>query len=240
MDFTSFIEEFESTHDGIEKSLDRIRVAMERANISKNDFVLNVGCAWGYVERAYILGKAKFIGLDVDKDAVKYATLKDGEFYVAGCGEHLPFAKSTFTKVLCLDTLEHVQNDIQVCREIHRVLQKGGESIITVPNDFLNFFDREYPKHRHYNYRRLSKILEDIGFEVSSIYITGFMWALIFSMIWKIMNKFVSLCEKFSKGRIDKQKWRNVIRNIVNPVVDLDYRFNYGFGFSLYIVVRKV
>jgi SAM-dependent methyltransferase len=49
---------------------------------------------------------------------------------------HLPFAAAAFTRVLCLDVLEHLAYDAQpaALSEIHRVLEPGGEALVSVPN----------------------------------------------------------------------------------------------------------
>ncbi|RAV98807.1 class I SAM-dependent methyltransferase [Pseudochryseolinea flava] len=45
----------------------------------------------------------------------------------------IPFSENTFDAVLCNHVLEHVRDDIQAMREIHRVLKPGGFSIQQVP-----------------------------------------------------------------------------------------------------------
>ena len=45
----------------------------------------------------------------------------------------IPFAENTFDAVLCNHVLEHVRDDIQAMREIHRVLKPGGFAILQIP-----------------------------------------------------------------------------------------------------------
>lgn len=45
----------------------------------------------------------------------------------------IPFPENTFDAVLCNHVLEHVRDDIQAMKEIHRVLKPGGFSIQQVP-----------------------------------------------------------------------------------------------------------
>src|SRR5258708_910883 len=45
----------------------------------------------------------------------------------------IPFSENHFDVVLCNHVLEHVNDDIQAMREIHRVLKPGGWAILQVP-----------------------------------------------------------------------------------------------------------
>lgn len=59
----------------------------------------------------------------------------------------LPFEDNTFTEVLCLDILEHIDYPLLLA-ECHRILESGGRMVIDVPHfsSNNNFVD---PTHRH-------------------------------------------------------------------------------------------
>lgn len=46
---------------------------------------------------------------------------------------HMPFEDNRFDVVLCNHVLEHVQDDRQALKEIHRVLKPGGFAILQIP-----------------------------------------------------------------------------------------------------------
>jgi SAM-dependent methyltransferase len=52
---------------------------------------------------------------------------------VVADGEHIPFRTGTIGTVVCLETLEHVDNPLQVTRELARVLQPSGVLLLSVP-----------------------------------------------------------------------------------------------------------
>jgi SAM-dependent methyltransferase len=45
----------------------------------------------------------------------------------------LPFKDQSFDLALCVHTLEHIPDDRQALREIHRVLRPGGQAVLQVP-----------------------------------------------------------------------------------------------------------
>jgi ubiquinone/menaquinone biosynthesis C-methylase UbiE len=47
----------------------------------------------------------------------------------------IPFEANTFDVAFCNHVMEHVDNDIQAMRELHRVLKPGGWAIIQSPMD---------------------------------------------------------------------------------------------------------
>jgi ubiquinone/menaquinone biosynthesis C-methylase UbiE len=47
----------------------------------------------------------------------------------------IPFEANTFDTAFCNHVMEHVDNDIQAMRELHRVLKPGGWAIIQSPMD---------------------------------------------------------------------------------------------------------
>jgi SAM-dependent methyltransferase len=80
-------------------------------------------------------------GVFVTEYASRLAIQGVDENYSSGRVMHgslleLPFEASTFSRVLCLDVLEHLAYHVQpvALAEIHRVLEADGEAFISIPN----------------------------------------------------------------------------------------------------------
>jgi len=104
-------------------------------------------------------------GVDVAAEAIEKAKQRTEKLHVYRTprAEHLPFDDDTFTSASMLDVLEHLSNQRQVLREIHRVMAPGAPFVVTVPGRHLfSFMDLgnlkfRFPRlHRWYYCRRHS------------------------------------------------------------------------------------
>ncbi|MCK4578913.1 MAG: class I SAM-dependent methyltransferase [Candidatus Marinimicrobia bacterium] len=113
-------------------------------------------------------------------------------------GDRLPFEDNYFDAALSYDVLEHVADETRSLKEIKRVLQPGGELVISVPNKwwifethganlpllpwnrvpFFSWLPRplhsRWAKARIYKKGDIISLLQSNGFEISSVhYITA-------------------------------------------------------------------
>jgi len=111
--------------------------------LSPGDRLLDLGCGDGDFA---LLAKNKFkevFGVDISPIAIQKANGKIANrldkdhfhFLVCDVDEGLPFNHSFFDAVTCIALLEHVIHPPSLLKEIRRILRKGGELVILVPND---------------------------------------------------------------------------------------------------------
>lgn len=101
--------------------------------------ILDIGSADGTFTKI-VLDKSKadkVVGIDVLETSVKYAKKRFARsrkmsFRVADA-HNLPFRDKEFDGVICLETLEHVEDPGLVVREMKRVLKEDGYILILVP-----------------------------------------------------------------------------------------------------------
>ena len=113
-------------------------------HIQPRERVLDVGCGTGRHTIEACLWPSRTVGLDLSREDLRKArymladrqrrgkALGHADFVIADA-QHLPFRAGAFDKVICTETLEHVQDDEAGIRELHRVLRLGGDMAISVP-----------------------------------------------------------------------------------------------------------
>lgn len=78
-------------------------------------------------------------GIDANESGVKTATAISAQsrtrvmFEVVDANTELPFADNTFDALLCIDSMNHFPDRLNVFREWRRVLRAGGRAVFTDP-----------------------------------------------------------------------------------------------------------
>lgn len=116
---------------------------MDLLDVREGQAVLDVGCGPGYLLTKAARAASLALGVDLDEERLRGA--RDGllaaerpgrgiiELAVAD-GQRLPFARASFDRVICTETLEHVEDVGRTLRELARVLKEGGRLAVSVPH----------------------------------------------------------------------------------------------------------
>jgi SAM-dependent methyltransferase len=78
---------------------------------------------------------------------------------------------TAFDTVVCLNVLEHIEDDLFALRQMHSVLAAGGRLALLVPAHrwLYGAFDREVGHFRRYSKRELTEKLARAGFEAQRV-----------------------------------------------------------------------
>jgi len=235
--------------------------------VGEGEKLLNVGCSDGFMERK-LQGKfSKMVGLDInaaDIEVAKSGKANEMEFIV-GAAEKLPFPANTFGKIICMEVLEHVEDDRKALAEMYRVLKKNGELILTVPQrkypwtfDPINAFLEKvfrfhlplgvwgYGDDRVYTDAELRKLFGEAGFKISGTrYVSHYFLGLCENYISQILQPLVKADPSNKAGRgkaaISRDKHPpKILTKIRDFVIAADERLFPESKTSIDILVRAV
>jgi glycosyltransferase involved in cell wall biosynthesis len=140
--------------------------------------VLEIGSGIGNLTRTLAPGRKLYVATDIDEEHLARLETRfqhRPNLQVAPCDlgkpeDFVSFAGAMDT-VICLNVLEHVEDDLQGLRNIHSVLRAGGKGIILVPNDpkIFGTLDTVLGHYRRYVPAELRKKMEMAGFQVERI-----------------------------------------------------------------------
>lgn len=135
--------------------------------------------------------------------------------------------------VLCINVLEHIEDDLKVLHQIKRIIKKEGHIIVLVPafNFLYSRWDSVIGHYKRYTKQEILKLLNLAGFRIKKAYYMNFMGL----FAWFFSAKILSLSPASANGIVSKQaiffdryavNSLSVIERIVHP----------PFGLSVFAV----
>lgn len=114
------------------------------------------------------------IVLDIDPEGLEIAKGRGLETCLTDATE-MPYEDACFDVALCLDVLEHVQDDAALLKELSRILKPGGTLVLTVPVEGASFgsvsgheLEKLHQRWGHlragYKSDKIQSLLEKAGF----------------------------------------------------------------------------
>lgn len=119
--------------DQLQNALHRDRYDFVLARIDTKDRLLEVGTGLGVFTEKLCHACNDYIGLEYDPYACKETYKRTLANIIQGDARSLPFKDETFSKVVCLEVLEHLGDYKASIREIWRCIRQNGTAIISVP-----------------------------------------------------------------------------------------------------------
>jgi len=105
----------------------------------KGKRILSVGCGTG--QDIYFLTRDNEVyGIDSSETAVTLARRYGVRAKVGDLEKPLDFKDGEFDVIVCKDILEHLDNPLQLMKEIYRLLREDGYLVVNVPNHFYWHF----------------------------------------------------------------------------------------------------
>lgn len=140
--------------------------------------VLEIGAGIGNLTRALVPRRKSYVATDIDQEHLARLTTRfqhRPNLTTRYCDltDRADFSELTakMDTVICLNVLEHVEDDLQGLRNIYASLSAGGRAIVLVPHDQRVFgtIDVALGHYRRYTHAELKTKMEETGFRVERI-----------------------------------------------------------------------
>jgi SAM-dependent methyltransferase len=138
-------------------------------------------------------------------------------------------AADDIDSVVCLNVLEHVEDDRRVLSELYRAIQPGGTVTVLVPAHpaLYSDLDRNLGHFRRYTEASLTSVFRDAGFVVETSRYFNWVGAVGWYVFGRVMKR----------PHITKVATRGF--GLVSRLRTIEERFRFRFGLSVIVVGRR-
>ncbi len=140
--------------------------------------VLEIGAGIGNLTRVLVPRVQCYVAADIDGEHLARLATRfqhRHNLHIRHCDLANPADFTGFDgsmdTVICLNVLEHMEDDLQSLRNIHSALRPGGRAIVLVPHgqEIFGTRDTALGHYRRYSHRDLTGKMEQSGFRVERI-----------------------------------------------------------------------
>ncbi len=198
--------------------------------------VIEIGCGLGNFTR-YMLDRDLVIGIDIEPAcAEQWQRGFPGQTNLMGTAmdvtdpAFLELAEHRPDTVVCLNVLEHVEDDVTALRHMYQVMPKGGRALLLVPayESLYGPIDYNLGHYRRYSKKPFAELAASIGFRSSMKYMN-----MVGCLGWWMNAKVLKKTEQ-SEGQI------KLFDSVIVPVLSrLEAAIPPPFGQSIFAVLEK-
>lgn len=163
MDFNERVIPGISSNYMLQEELSKYKFATKF--IKKNMKVIDLGCGTGY-GTAYLHKKGcEIIGIDINKEAVKFAAKKYGGYanFSRASVDKTGYKDKEFDFAVSFEVIEHLKNPKKFLKEVKRILKKNSYFVLSTPNTVIYSPGSKYHSIYHekeFDYLELKKLLK--------------------------------------------------------------------------------
>lgn len=208
---------------------------------------LDLGCGYG----GFLPGLKELCDdvwpSDISVESLSTCVERGFPHAVVGSGYALPYGDASFDLVCMFDAIEHIPDDERVMREVARILEPGGQVLVTVPAyQFLYANNDRVAQHqRRYTRGRLAAVFEQAGLTVErNTHSNIFLFPLILPAVLAI-----KVVEKLFPKELDPDhtnlSWpippfvHDALHAVFAAELPFTRRFDWPAGHSIAAIARK-
>ncbi len=248
-ELTRFHEQEGGRHHPIDEASRALALrSLERYCKGSEPVVLEVGCSSGYfledlrarMPQATILG-ADYLAEPLRRLARRLTGLPILQFDLRRC----PLPAQSVDAVICLNVLEHIEDDAAAMQQMYRILRPGGIAHIEVPAGpaLYDIYDELLLHHRRYRLRALKELARRSGFEiVRATHLGVFIYPLFAaSKLWNRRRLKLSAVEKqkIVASQIRTTSTSRTLALLLKLESKLGCWLNYPIGIRCVLILRR-
>ena len=199
--------------------------------------VLEVGSGIGN-QTQYFLDRDRVVASDVERDYLreladafgKRANLRIASFHFPlSDADRLDLQGERIDSIVCMNVLEHIEDDASTLRDFAAILQPGGALVLVVPAHpaLYGSLDKGLDHFRRYDRKALVRLVEAAGFEIERVRYLNMVavpgW-------W--LNSRVLRRRLLPGNQLRAFRW-------LMPLLRIERRIEPPFGLSLLVIGRK-
>jgi SAM-dependent methyltransferase len=128
-----------------------LKGVIERLQAPDGARILDAGCGSGrnMIDLAHY---GVVSGIELSQTSARIAKQRHAGEVVEGSITAMPFADESFDMAVCLDVIEHLEDDVGALKELRRVITPGGSLLVTVPAYQWLWSSHDEINHHHRRY----------------------------------------------------------------------------------------
>ena len=198
-----------------------------------NGKILEVGCGIGNFTKT-LTDFGTVWAMDIDKDYVKQTKELVGAKAHVGLGDiekgKYFFKSERFDNAVCINVLEHIENDKQALKNLYNLLENNGHLILIVPSHPILYggIDSSIVHIRRYTKKDLTHKMCGAGFKIIKCRRINFLGGI----GWFFASRI------FSDSKVSDTKIK--IFNFIAPIVlPLENLIEPPIGTSIFVIAKK-
>ena len=140
--------------------------------------VLEIGAGMGNLTRELSPKRQRYVATDIDEQHLarlkrQLSHFPNVEVHVCNLESTTDFScfQNQMESIVCLNVLEHVNDDMQGLRNMYQALKPGGRALVLVPQGqgIYGTLDEVLGHYRRYSQEELQAKMQQVGFRVENI-----------------------------------------------------------------------
>lgn len=204
--------------------------------------ILDVGCGLGFMTNVLACQGRAVVAVDIFYEYVTFTVKRTSGAPqpargVTFGGDVLPFADQSFETIICLDVIEHVEDDRRLLAEFERLLHPHGTLVVTVPALPLLYGQRDKAlgHYRRYNKPQLHQRLSEHGFQIDRLGYWNMLGVGPYFVAERLLKR--QLPDNIRQGH--PTRWRKWVGNGLYRWLLLEQHLRLPFGLTLIALARK-